>query len=173
MIRSNEPSIRQRPEWKYIPPVARAFEEGSPPDSNASDAVLEAARLQWRDVLDMFRPLVLAGAKFVAGSDVPVLPLVPGFSIHWELEQLVTMGLSPAQAIQAGTRNAADAAGKLGHTGTVEAGKVADLLLLDADPLASISNTRRIHAVLTRGRVLDRAVLDRMLVEAEAFANPQ
>lgn len=170
MIRVNDPSVRQRPEWKYIPPSARMFEDGPPPAASPSAAELETARLAWRGVLDMFRPLVQAGVKFVAGSDVPVLPLVPGFSIQWELEQLVAMGLSPGQAVQAGTRNAADAAGRLGQVGTVEVGKVADLVLLDADPLASIANTRRIQAVVTRGRVLDRATLDRMLAEAEAFA---
>jgi imidazolonepropionase-like amidohydrolase len=143
------------------------------PDTTVSEAVLEAARRQWREVLAMFRPLVQAGAKFVTGSDVPVLPLVPGFSIHWELEQLVTMGLTPGKALQAGTRNAAEAAGKLSESGTVEVGKAADLMLLDADPLANISNTRQIRAVVTRGRVLDRTTLDRMLDEAEAFANPK
>jgi imidazolonepropionase-like amidohydrolase len=147
------------------------IEDGLPPVANPSAAELETARREWRDVLGMFRPLVRSGAKFVAGSDIPTLPLAPGFSIHWELEELVAMGLNPAQVIQAGTRNAADAAGKLGQVGTVEVGKSADLVLLDADPLTSIGNTRRIQAVVTRGRVLDRAMLDRMLAEAEAFAN--
>jgi imidazolonepropionase-like amidohydrolase len=113
LIRVNEKSVRERPEWKYIPPGARTFEEGPPPDYNASAGKIESARLVWRSLVEMFGPLVRAGAKFITGSDIPVLPLVPGFSIHWELEELVAIGLSPAQAIQAGTRNAAEAAGKL------------------------------------------------------------
>jgi imidazolonepropionase-like amidohydrolase len=171
MIRVSDPSVRQRPEWKYIPQRARAIEDGLPAVASPSAAELMTARGEWQDVLAMFRPLVRAGAKFVAGSDIPTLPLAPGFSLHWELEELVAMGLSSRQAIQAATRNAADAVGRLGQVGTVEVGRSADLVLLDADPLTSIGNTRRIRAVITRGRLLDRAMLDRMLAEAEAFAN--
>ena len=170
MVRVNDPSIRQRPEFKYIPQAARLIEEGPPPAAHPTVAQLESARREWLDVLAMYRPLVKAGVKFVAGSDVPVLPLVPGFSIHWELEELVAMGLTPSQAIQAATHNAAAAAGKLELVGTVERGKTADLVLLDADPLSSIGNTRRIQAVVTRGRLLDRGALDQMLAAAEAFA---
>jgi imidazolonepropionase-like amidohydrolase len=106
----------------------------------------------------------------VAGTDVPVMPLVPGFALHRELGLLVEAGLTPMQALQAASRNAADAAGRLAEVGTIERGKRADLVLLDADPLAAIGNTRKIRAVLSRGRVLDRSTLDRMLSDAEAFA---
>jgi imidazolonepropionase-like amidohydrolase len=171
MIRVSERSVRRRPEWKYIPERARRIEDGLPPTPNPSAAELEAARREWQNVLDMFRPLVRAGAKFVAGSDIPILPLVPGFSIQWELEELVAIGLTPLQAIQAATRNASEAAGRLGLVGTIEEGKIANLLLLDANPLVNISNTRRIRAVVTRGRLLDRTTLDRMLADAEVFAH--
>jgi imidazolonepropionase-like amidohydrolase len=119
--------------------------------------------------LAQFRELVRAKAKFVAGSDVPVMPLVPGFSLHRELELLVEMGLTPLEAIQAATRNPALAMAK-SDRGTVAVDRRADLVLLSADPLARISNIRSVHTVVVGGRLLDRATLDRFLQEAEAFA---
>jgi imidazolonepropionase-like amidohydrolase len=82
----------------------------------------------------------------------------------------VTAGLSPMAALQAATRNPAVYLDKEKDLGTIEAGKLADLVLLDADPLADIRNTRRIAAVVYRGRLLDRAALDRMLADAERLA---
>lgn len=98
------------------------------------------------------------------------MPLVPGFALHYELAALVDAGLTPMQSLQAGTRNAAEAAGQLPRAGTIEPGKRADLVLLDADPLRDIANTRRIRAVVTRGRLLSRAALDSLLAGAEAYA---
>ena len=79
-------------------------------------------------------------------------------------------GFTPLQALQAATRNAAEAAGKLDQVGTIEKGKRASLVLLDADPLNDISNTRRIAAVIVRGHLLERRTLDRLLADAEAYA---
>ena len=112
-----------------------------------------------------------AGVALMTGSDIGAPLLVPGFSLHDELELLVsTVGLTPLQALQAATATPARILGVADSLGTVEAGKRADLVLLEADPLADIRNTRRIHAVIANGRLLDRAVLDRLLAEAEAAA---
>jgi imidazolonepropionase-like amidohydrolase len=78
--------------------------------------------------------------------------------------------MTPRQVIQAATRNASDAAGRLARSGTVERGKVADLVLLGADPTARIENTKSIRAVVTRDRLLERATLDSLLRAAEAYA---
>ncbi len=169
-IRVNEPAIRDRPDLKYIPKSARSFHDGPPGSKVPTKAQIDAGRREFDNVLRMFGPLVAAGAKFVTGSDIPVPPLVPGFSIHRELELMVTMGLEPNRVLAAATRNAAEAAGRLAESGTIEVGKRASLLLLDADPLADITNTRRIRAVVVRGRLLDRPTLDRMLSDAEAYA---
>lgn len=170
VVRGNEPALRARPEQKYVPRAARELDELPPPDPRASPAAIEAGRRRWEQVRGSFAALVSAGARFLAGSDLPVGQLVPGFSLHEELVLLREIGLSPLQALQAATRNAAEASGLLDEAGTIETGKAADLVLLDADPLADIANTARVHAVVVRGRLLDRATLDRMLADAEVFA---
>ena len=77
------------------------------------------------------------------GSDAPQIYNVPGFSIHRELESLVAAGLTPYQALETGTRNVAVFFGTLATTGTIAVGKRADLILLDANPLADVRNTTR------------------------------
>ncbi|MEM7350714.1 MAG: amidohydrolase family protein, partial [Acidobacteriota bacterium] len=94
--------------------------------------------------------------------------VLPGFALHQELELLVAAGLSPAEALSAATRGPAELLGVLDERGTVEVGKIADLVLLEADPLADIRNTRRIVAVVDGGQVRSRADLDRMLSDSDA-----
>ncbi len=165
----NEPRERDLPELRFVPKAAREFEDGEPPLTNPTPAQLEQGRTRWTHVLRNFRSLVEAKAKFVAGTDAPVMPLVPGFSLHRELELLVEMGLTPLGALQAATRNAAQAM-KKSDEGTIERGKIASMVLLRADPLADIGNVKAIETVVVRGRLLDRSVLDRMLRDAEAYA---
>ncbi|WP_328992839.1 amidohydrolase family protein [Kribbella sp. NBC_01245] len=112
-----------------------------------------------------------AGVTITAGTDCGLPPYgFPGFSLHDELSNLVNSGLPPIAAIQAATRNAARAAGIHRVAGTIEVGKSADLLVLDADPLADIRNTERIHAVVAKGRLITSAERARMLAEVEAEA---
>src|SRR5262249_11061934 len=118
--------------------------------------------LQW--VGEMSR----AGVRLVAGTDTGVRDVYPGFSLHDELGWLAKGGLSEMEALQAATRNAALALGRAESSGTVEKGKEADLVLLDANPLDDIGNTRKIHAVVLRGRLLRREALTALLAEAEA-----
>jgi hypothetical protein len=112
----------------------------------------------------------VAGVKILAGTDTAAPFVYPGFSLHDELALLVHAGLTPMQALQSATSRAAEFMGKSATQGTIEKGKVADLVLLDADPLADIQNTSRIRAVVVRGRLLDRAALDEMLSSVEKFA---
>jgi imidazolonepropionase-like amidohydrolase len=104
-----------------------------------------------------------AGVGIVLGSDAPQVMNVPGFSAHRELAVLVAAGLTPYQALETGTRSVAAYFGTLDRSGTVAAGKVADLVLLDANPLTDIANTTRIAGVMTRGKWMPRAALDVML----------
>jgi imidazolonepropionase-like amidohydrolase len=94
------------------------------------------------------------GGKIVAGTDTPQQFVVPGDSLHRELELYVASGLSPDAALRAATRDAALLLGIQDRVGTIAPGMAADFVLLDADPLADIRNTRRIAAVVKDGRVL-------------------
>ncbi|KOX19350.1 hypothetical protein ADK67_33515 [Saccharothrix sp. NRRL B-16348] len=115
--------------------------------------------------------LARAGVPVVAGTDGGDMPFViPGFSLHDELAALVRAGLSPLQALRAATVEPARMLGLDDVLGTVTPGKFADLVVLDADPLADIRNTTRIHTVLTRGRVISPDHRARMLADIAAAA---
>jgi imidazolonepropionase-like amidohydrolase len=116
---------------------------------------------------DRTRDLKDAGVKLLAGTDMPHAFVYPGFSLHEELELLVRSGLTPREALRAATYNPAEFLGALDSLGTVAQGKVADLVLLDADPLADIRNTRRISVVIANGRVFDRTARAQLLKRVE------
>jgi imidazolonepropionase-like amidohydrolase len=121
--------------------------------------------------LDMTLAMFRAGVPFMAGTDTAAgVHIFPGFSLHQELALFVRAGLTPMQALQTATRNPAQFMGRLADMGTVEKGKLADLVLLDANPLENIANTRRIRAVVLAGRYFGRADLDRMLQQVAAAA---
>jgi imidazolonepropionase-like amidohydrolase len=114
--------------------------------------------------LEMTLAMFRAGVPFMAGTDTAAgVHIFPGFSLHQELALFVQAGLTPLQALQTATRNPAEFLGRLSDMGTVEAGKLADLVLLDANPLEDIANTRKIRAVVLAGRYFGREDLDRML----------
>ena len=114
------------------------------------------------------RAMARAGAGIFAGTDVPAVLVYPGFSLHDELELLVGQGgLTPLEALRSATRNPPHFFGLQRRLGTVERGKVADLVLLDANPLEDIRNTRKINAVVANGRFLDRGALDSLLAQAD------
>jgi imidazolonepropionase-like amidohydrolase len=94
--------------------------------------------------------------------------LVPGFSLHEELVLLVGAGLTPLEALRTATLNPARVLGLADSLGTVEAGKLADLVLLEGNPLADIANTQRIRAVVGNGRLYRRSDLNRLLDEARS-----
>lgn len=111
-----------------------------------------------------------AGVRIIAGTDGPGIGvLVPGFALHREMELLVASGLSPLQALRAATLTAAEALGKEDLLGTIEPGKFADLVIVDADPLASIQNLRQIHLVMQGGKTyVPKILLDEVRARANA-----
>jgi imidazolonepropionase-like amidohydrolase len=125
--------------------------------------------------LDMTLAMFRAGVPFMAGTDTAAgVHVFPGFSLHEELALFVKAGLTPLQALQTATLNPARFLGRVADMGSVAEGKVADLVLLDANPVDDIDNTRRIRGVLLAGRYFDRAALDRMLQGvATAAAEPE
>ena len=117
-----------------------------------------------RDEMRNVREMQKAGVTLLAGTDIGAPLLVPGFSLHEELALLVnTAGMTPLQALRAATILPARVVGLADSLGSIEAGKIADLVVLDADPLLDVRNARQIYAVITDGRLLNRAALDRML----------
>ncbi len=111
-----------------------------------------------------------AGIPLLVGSDSLDAFVIPGESLHRELGELVRAGLTPAEALSAATSGAATFLGREHDLGTVETGKIADLVLLDGSPLESIANTQRVNAVVRAGVYLDRAELDKLLTQAKAAA---
>ena len=116
----------------------------------------------------LVRAFKAAGVPIVTGTDALNPGVVPGFSMHDELEMLVDAGLTNEEALAAATRVPATWLGVSGDRGTIEVGKRADLVLLDADPLVKIGNTRQITGVMLSGRWLPRKMLDRMLADVVA-----
>jgi len=108
-----------------------------------------------------------ADARLLLGSDSPQIFNVPGFVIHRELQLLVDSGLTPFEALATGTVAPAAFFGRSVQSGTVEVGKDADLVLLDANPLTDISATRRVHGVMLRGRWVSNSDIKRMLEALE------
>jgi len=143
--------LRSRPEMRYMPAatVQRWVDE--------KEAVVEAGDFD-ADVaalaIDIRRNLILemqrTGAGLLLGSDAPQVFNVPGFSIHRELDVLVEAGLTPFEALRTGTVAVDEFLGS--NTGIVAVGREADLVLLDADPLTDIGNSRRIFGVMVRGQ---------------------
>jgi imidazolonepropionase-like amidohydrolase len=162
------------PRLKYLPQSDRArFEDGYlknfPPVARAW--TVKVTRSEFDESLKIVGLMYKAGVPVLAGTDDLNPGCFPGFSIHDELALLVEAGLPPLAALQAATRNAAQFMGQLDRRGTIETGKIADLVLLDKDPLADIHNTLTIQAVVLNGRLFNRADLDAMLNKAQALAS--
>ena len=110
-----------------------------------------------------------AGVQILAGTDIGVLNVVPGASLHEELRLLVRdADLSPLDALRAATRDAAAFLRRDREIGMIAAGSRADLILLDANPLADIAHMSRITAVVLRGRLFNRAALTRLVDEVSS-----
>jgi imidazolonepropionase-like amidohydrolase len=124
----------------------------------------------YRHQLRIARLLHDNGVRFMAGTDLSTPFTYPGFSLHQELGMLTEIGLSPAEALRAATLEPARFLGIADTAGTVAAGKDADLVLLDANPLADIRNVGRIHAVILRGRFIGPAERERILSRAREIA---
>jgi len=165
--------VSQDPDFRYAP---RSWRETIWPKSTAgivkemdTDPLPVRERFVEHE-LELVRKLHQAGVPFLAGTDTAAgVGVLPGFSLHHELERFVAAGFTPLQALQTATLNPARFLKRPGEFGSVEKGKRADLLLLDANPLDEIRNTRKIAAVISRGRYYSRARLDQLLAEVEAF----
>ena len=156
--------LARRPEMRYVPAATLAnWTEARNTMLQETGSTEASARRMIEVRRKLIKALHDAGAGLLLGSDAPQVYNVPGFSTHRELESLVAAGLTPFQALATGTRNVAVYFGTLEETGTVEAGKRADLVLLEADPLRDIRNTTRRAGVMVRGRWLPEAEIRQRL----------
>ncbi len=169
----DDPNFRNDPRLKYMPAAFKArwnptadfrFKERTPED-------FELAKLVYKKQFELIGMMQRAGLEFLAGTDVSNPYCFPGFSLHDELALLVQAGLTPVEALQAATLNPARFLGKEKELGTVEKGKTADLVLLEANPLEDIGNTQKINAVVVGGKLFPKASLEEMLANAEAAAS--
>ena len=155
---------------RYIPANEVATWKKQFPDLRPTDIEKAVRGRLWQKQLEVVRRMKDAGVPLMAGTDLGADYIYPGFSLHDELTLFVEAGFTPLEALKAATRNPAEFLGLLDSMGTVEKGKIADLVLLNANPLEDIRNTQKIEAVVVNGRFLDRKELDQLLAKAEGEA---
>ena len=160
------------PRLKYIPREVREAWDKSREELLDSRTEVDFAlrRRLVKQSLAVVKAMNNAGVSFMAGTDATAPNVFPGFSLHEDLFYLVEAGLTPMQALQAATTKTAEFLGRSAEQGTIEVGKRADLVLLDANPLEDIQNTESIRAVIVNGKLLDRSQLDALLANVERFA---
>ncbi len=167
----DDPKFRDDPRLKYLPTGVKArwariashrSESWEPEDFALSKNV-------YRKQMELVGMMHREGVKLLAGSDVLNPYCLPGFSLHDELGLLVDAGLTPRAALQSATLNPARFLGKQQEFGTVKAGKQADFVLLNANPLVAIKHTQQIHAVVMNGHLFDRVALDGLLDQVAAL----
>ncbi|MBA2304942.1 MAG: amidohydrolase family protein [Acidobacteria bacterium] len=164
---SEAAALLARPEMRFVPPRIRAGWDPTK-DFRMRDRTPRDWELQRRgDGLrtSLVSAMHRAGARILLGTDTPNPFVAPGSSIHEELRNLIAAGLTPYEAIRAGTRDAAEFLGGLKEFGTVEPGRRADLLMLDGNPLDDVAHVGRPSGVMIRGKWLPAAALHRMLDE--------
>lgn len=153
--------VRADPLLRYLHPLMK-WQWLEDIDATLANDPTPQARATYREFhrkgLELTGAAHRSGVRILVGTDY----IVAGADVHRELEQLVRAGLTPAQALVAATLAPAEYFGLESEYGTIRAGNVADLVLLDADPLADIRNTRRIESVVFNGTLHDREAIERI-----------
>ncbi len=164
----DEEDLANDPRLKYMPPSTRDTWNNHFRFALATGEGRADLKKLCQKRLDMVGAMGRAGVGLLAGTDVFNPYCFPGFGLHDELALLVQAGLSPMEALRTATYNPAKFFGKLDSMGTIEQGKIADLVLLEANPLQDISNTQKIAAVVVGGKIFQRAALQKMLAQVKA-----
>ena len=169
--------LKHQPLDKYVPAYWRDVTWRRFADEMMPDLVRDPLALRQQYFarnLQIVGALHHAGVPFMAGTDAaPGVYIMPGFSLHDELANFVEAGFTPMESLQTATSNPAKFLQMEASLGSVEPGKIADLVLLRENPLKDIRNTRKINSVVARGRLFDRVALDQMLMKVEIAAKGQ
>ena len=166
LLFTEKPDAARDPRLKYvIPPIREEWAAML----TGMDKNLDLLHRIFLLKLGFVRAMRAQGVRFLPGTDSPSYPgTIAGFDLHDELQLLVRAGFTPAEALKSATCDAAEFMGKQNDFGSVAPGKMADLVLLNANPLTDIRNTTSISAVFLMGEEFDRSALDAMLKKAEA-----
>lgn len=162
--------LHDNPEWretfKYLPESARRrWTKNALEPANVPRGADREAYEEW--AFDMVGRMSKSGIGIMAGTDCPIVFLTPGFSLHEELKLLAKCGLTPIQILEAATFRPSQYFKMEAELGTIRKNMLADLVLLDANPLQDIGNTSKINAVVRDGKLYDRNALNQMLSELE------
>jgi imidazolonepropionase-like amidohydrolase len=153
---------------KYVAPSVKEYwDKNNPVPQNVPEQVMAERRQALQKMFDVVRAMHKAGVEMLAGTDPPTRDIFPGFSLHDELGLLVESGFTPREALATATVNAAKCLGFSDSQGAIEKGNVADLVVLDADPLADIEHVRKISGVAVAGKYFAKPALDEMLRKTE------
>jgi imidazolonepropionase-like amidohydrolase len=167
----NDTEFANDPRLKF---VAVRDRQSWNPATVSKESVAENTALskdEFQQDLKLVGAMKKAGVGILAGTDTGNPYCIAGFTLHDELQLLVRAGLTPLQALQAATVNPARFLGKEDDFGVLKVGRIANLVLLEANPLDNIANTTKIAAVILDGQFLTRSALDGMLSNVEALAN--
>ena len=169
--------LKHQPLDKYVPAYWRDVTWRRFTDEMMPDLLRDPLDLRqeyFAHNLQMVGAMHRAGVPFMAGTDTaPGVYIMPGFSLHDELANFVEAGFTPMESLQTATSNPAKFLGMEASFGSIEPGKIADVVLLSANPLDDIRNIEKINVVIANGRLFDRAALDQILVKVEAAAKRQ
>jgi imidazolonepropionase-like amidohydrolase len=169
---ASDDTFRKDPRLRFVPrPIRESWlPQNSEQLKDLTPADVANLKKLYERYLELVGAMHRAGVEFMVGTDAPNPYVFPGFSVHDEMSLLVQAGLTPMQALQAATRNPAKYSGLDASLGTVERGKIADLVLLDANPLEDIGNSQKIAAVIFNGHLIRRQELNKLLTDVENSA---
>lgn len=157
-------TLEQYPELRYMPPQqVRQWSAAYGNRRNSPQFNAAVARQVIENRMRILNALNKGGVRILMGTDAPQQFSVPGFSLHRELERMAAAGMTPYEILKSGTKNVGEYFAAKDAFGTIERGKRADLLLVEADPLREISNLSRFAGVMVRGRWLPRSTIDSRL----------
>lgn len=172
MAYANDTSRLKDPRLQYLPAYYTYYWNPAN-DFRIQNNTAETYKITQQDFkmkVQLVKPMFDAGIPILAGTDFPNPFCFPGSGLHNELEWLVKAGLTPGQALQTATVNPVRYLNLQSQYGTVATGKIADLVLLDDNPLTNISNTQHIQTVILHGKVYNKAALNKMLANVKKLA---